>query len=138
MMHRTLLIPSLEDTTVAATFGRFAISSTLSTTSCKISTLTLSCGKSNYVLVIGTVKFFSSVTWGATTMSCFLRCFYHFCRSGYFWSRSSTTTSDRWSVDGYMPLYPWRHLLCHFIHHKLVGISWMGVPIYIIHDLLTL
>ena len=62
MMHRTLLIPSLEDTTVAATFGRFAISSTLSTTSCKISTLTLSCGKSNYVLVIDTVKFFSSVT----------------------------------------------------------------------------
>ena len=58
MMHRTVLIPSLEDTTVAATFGKFAISSTLSKNSCKISTLTLSCGKSNYVLVIGTVKFF--------------------------------------------------------------------------------
>ena len=62
MMHRTVLIPSLEDTTVAATFDKFAISSTLSKNSCKISTLNLSCGKSNYVFVIGTVKSFSSVT----------------------------------------------------------------------------
>ena len=59
---RNVLILSLEDAAVVSLFGEFAISSTLSKTSKKISTLTLSSGKLNSVAVTGTVNFFSSVT----------------------------------------------------------------------------